>query len=363
MIILHLLLIFIGLSSYFGHGYQIKDVLPSLVKIEAKGKVLDCAGTILRPNIVLTSAYCVYGIRSENVVVTHIGNTVNTYRTALISVHPEYRENTLRNDVAFIKIEGTFAEPWAAVKLNDVFSENNCSHFQIVGWSGRIANKYNDTDSKAGSIPKEMEKPMIAAVKIIPKSECVDLIGNFGGTFQGSEKLCGVTNDDGECFTGPGGPLLCSPAFKSSVQESDVVKNSKSLKPIDVSKNGTLADPIDLLANFKQTHKSQAKRETETKGDSNNEQILQVGVVSWGKSCSKIPSVYVRTDLYGDWVRNRLKFIDSENNLRNFSNLRKYLILDPLHSAGSPLQSFSTFKTVFGQILLLLQFSFYFCRI
>ena len=209
-----ILLVLISFKQELSMCFQEKDVLQFLVKIEAKGKFLDCAGTIVSSNAVLTSGHCMEGLKPNDVTITHVTDTVNTYDAKSITMYPKYDSLQLINDVAVIITKKPFEKPWKSVTLKDTLTESDCTSFKILGWSTED-DKNLKKENKSSDPSTFIHTPMIANVKIINRIECALLIKTLGGTLQGKEILCGVTKEEGEeehdnCFTGPGGPLICS---------------------------------------------------------------------------------------------------------------------------------------------------------
>ncbi|KAK6623853.1 hypothetical protein RUM44_010709 [Polyplax serrata] len=313
-------------------GYDVKDVLPFLVKIKAKSsqKNLDCSGTILAPRVVLTSAHCVDGFRPPDVTVIHTTETqVNEYETALVILHPLYKRSSLGNDIALLQIVESFIKPWVAVKLKNL-NQSECTYFQIAGWSestGRNTTKWG--------VKSSGDRPVIAPVKLISNDDCNTVMKGFGGTLNGNEKYCGVTNDDGECFSGPGGPLLCSETPRVTISMKMLPTTTEYVKLKELTGNETLGEPIDLLETMEET-KMVHKREAEDSAP-----VVQVGVISWGKSCSQVPIVYVKTEQYHAWISQHLMHVARKNG----TVYKKFTFLTPLDSSSSSFRRNMSFAT------------------
>lgn len=327
-------------------GDHVDDVLPFMVKIESKGG-LNCAGTILTARLILTSAHCVDNINPQKLTVVHYSVNINRYKVAQIMIYPYYNNATMKNDIALLKTEEDFSYPWSTVTISTIPKSKvfpKCNLFQIIGWSERNVAKVNEKKAKS-----ESQKPILTTIKIFSQENCTNLARKFGGVYEGEDKLCGVVDEDAvedetKCFTGPGGPLICS-----LVQPKSVIKKVKVVEvtpPVVYTDNSNLTDHIDLLDGLEKEESSEKtilKRSPESH--------IQVGVVSVGQSCSKFPSFYARTDLYQAWIMRHVREAEDENNFHRFRN---FTFLTPLINASERSYLQLRFIVIFSVLNILL---------
>ncbi len=217
-------------------------------------RALNCGGTLIRPNVVLTAAHCVADLDKLSdmdvaVGVYDLSEVKPKQRIPLsrIIIHPGYNPETIDNDIALLRLARSSAAP--TVTLVDPVTMNSLDGYMlltVVGWGADA-----DPDGPVG--PRFPYTLWEAEVDYIVPDICSDLLeGELSGNMlcAGVVTNGAVTGGRDSCVGDSGGPLLYE--YNSS--------------------------------------------------------LYQVGIVSWGLGCAlpDKPGVYTRVANYGDWINRAL---------------------------------------------------------
>lgn len=317
-----------------------------LVKIEETNSTsVKCAGTILTNNTVLTSAHCLQNKTESSITVRRIYSSQTCkHPIDRIAIHPLFNNSTLENDIAVVKIKGTFKIRVAKIRLSNssiIDPLNYYTDCSVISW---FARDHQILKSKLTKVN----------VKLIPKDECVKRFADSRGNVRGREKICGYYNHNiGDCFFGTGGPVLCySRSFRDSkaakwLSNDELENGAREVeKSKYVGKNDTLGNPLDLMFSISSNGSrvagksrfvwtngtvgndtSRRKSEFVVKNDTLDKpldfmfsipenrrkrrvdrlQYIQVGIVSWEHGCSSLPSILTRVDVYHNWIKKTVK--------------------------------------------------------
>ncbi|XP_037918151.1 phenoloxidase-activating factor 2-like [Hermetia illucens] len=231
----------------------------AIMKNENDTNIYHCGGSLIHPQVVLTSAHSVSGRQPGSLTVRagewdpltdkeifpHQDRHVTEIR-----IHEEFTKSTLYNNIALLLLESPveLAENVQTICLppaNTTFDHSRCI---ATGW-GREQKAYQD-------IMKMIELP------VVPFDDCQTSLQRtrLGKRFQlHSSFLCaGGEPDKDACRVTGGSPLVCPTSGKEN-------------------------------------------------------QYSQVGILAWGLGCSdEIPTVFVNVGLFREWLDRQLASIDSE---------------------------------------------------
>ena len=159
-----------------------------------------CGASVIGDTWILTAAHCVFGESASGIDVV-IGrhdlttNQGDRIRAKAITMHPQYNNNTLRNDVAIIELVS--ATSASAVALpSDGSLETAGTSATVMGWG--------DTEST----PRYPAKPREVNVPVLSDAQCTSA---YGSEMINSVMLCaGDLPNGGEdsCQGDSGGPLV-----------------------------------------------------------------------------------------------------------------------------------------------------------
>lgn len=269
-----------------------------VVRIKVPGGHSNCAGTILTDHIILTSAHC---IGRQGLPTFATQGDARPYDAEAVVIHPEYNNMTLQNDVAIFKTKRRLEPPWGVVVLASTPSGDILAdyvHCSSVGWTGNghplMPLERHSEYNLENKVPHLVQQE----ITLMSHKDCQKLVADFGGSLTGKEKLCSADwGSSEECPLGPGGPVLCSPKWGRNLlrpmrkEEPYKISRHEYERTKYVGREDVLGAPLDLFSHL--------KIRTKRKADG---QEVQIAVVSLGKSCSKLPSVYTRIDLYLSWI-------------------------------------------------------------
>ncbi|KAK4884908.1 hypothetical protein RN001_001179 [Aquatica leii] len=188
-----------------------RSLFPFQVSLRYNSKHF-CGGVILNIDSVLTAAHCAYFLNEERINIAHllvvVGDLQLSHATAhtrmysvkSMRIHQNYSLNTLRNDIALIKIHGLF-------EWNDYVSPINLATKKpitrttcvISGWGTQHQDRAEITDML-----------YYANISIIDDSYCKNYIKTYvpyhEGMFCAGQIIGGVDSCKGDS----GGPLICN---------------------------------------------------------------------------------------------------------------------------------------------------------
>lgn len=306
-----------------------------IVKIETDKKNSSCVGTVITEKVLLTAAHCVHDAEPSALSVLQFTPEVYKHQVDAVTLHPDFDLPTLYGDIALIKLKSHLRQPWKPIVINDaplLKSLNVYEDCSMVGWMISSNMSPITGEKQNWTVPLDKSdlfwfedravKLIRVPVSLITGAECSKRIKHFGGYFHGGEKLCGlkVSNKLNHwCSVGSGGPLLCSERSQTWGSRAhrknppDIMLEYARINFAGV--NDTLEDPLDLLPSFKPDAEERMKRSYDDIDDE-----YQLAIVSWGKICSNVPSVFIRTDSYYDWIKNSVADFDSASSIRAYSS-------------------------------------------
>uniref|UniRef100_A0A240PK25 Peptidase S1 domain-containing protein n=1 Tax=Anopheles christyi TaxID=43041 RepID=A0A240PK25_9DIPT len=166
-----------------------------------------CGASVVDRSLAITAAHCVTPKPSPDIITLKGGSTNRTDDAGEIFVvieiirHPTFNSNTYHNDVALIRIEGTFdgldniapialhTQPIYASNLNPIY----CS---VSGWG--LTNMNRD------SLPEMLR---IVQIPLVPYTECRRRWSPFPIT---TSMTCAGEWQKDACNGDSGGPLVCN---------------------------------------------------------------------------------------------------------------------------------------------------------
>nr|AID60349.1 trypsin-15 [Nilaparvata lugens] len=159
-----------------------------------------CGGSILKSNIVLTAAHCVYGNEDRPSLFSVRYGTINRESGTTVTVgriirHPNYNPTTLDYDMAVLKLSQPIqpSANVAAVTLSSTLPTASDS-LLLSGW-GR---------NQAGQTPVFLQKA--DTLKVVSQTVCQANWG--GGVSITARMICAVSREQSACNGDSGGPLL-----------------------------------------------------------------------------------------------------------------------------------------------------------
>eukprot|EP00804_Cyclotella_cryptica_P024832 CCRYP_001781-RA/>CCRYP_001781-RA protein AED:0.18 eAED:0.09 QI:0/0/0/0.75/1/1/4/0/378 len=270
-------------QSIIGGEEIIPGSRPYLVAVQGDS---FCAGSLISPHAVMTTAYCVTDTKNwypakyvefhrhsflsdDGVKRIYINNTNQC--DGDVVYHPEYNDTTIENDVAIIFLHTAITDI-TPVQLNE---DPNVpvagAPLDVAGW-GRT-----DLDNQAQS-----PVPHAASVDYLTNEECTKKPYRWREEQIYISMMCAFADGKDACNGDGGGPLVMG------------------------------------------------KPESTGGGPSGNPPV-QVGIVSWGKGCAnnKFPGVYTRVSEVSDWVKSTVcsrtgELCKSSKSGKNSKNMKVY---------------------------------------
>lgn len=213
-------------SSRIINGVNVElGEIPYIVSIRRKYDNLHiCGGSIINSKYVLTTAYCFVPTFSDEVRViaatTNNLKPVETYNVEKVIKHPEYnKKDSMRNDIALIKIEGEFvtSEFLKYIQLAEPDQKIPAGSRAIVsGWGSIDETGVSESKLKKNQIyivEQETCEKMYTKIKenIYDTHICASdpvkgtspCFGDFGGPLAVDGKLVGIASWSHGC----GNPL------------------------------------------------------------------------------------------------------------------------------------------------------------
>ncbi|XP_070506549.1 inactive serine protease scarface-like isoform X2 [Chironomus tepperi] len=188
----------------------------AMVILESK-KALLCGGAIIHKNIVVTSANCVNGQRHNDVLIKagewRLGSDeepkgFQIVRVQRIIFHPQYKPNTLQNDIALLYLENdikwddTHIQPICLDESDaEVKSTDECV---TTGWGKEVLKVH-----LGNALMQHVQ------VSVLPQADCQAQLQSTKLGYSNSV-LCGVTQYDA-CQVDNGSALACTDGSGSYV--------------------------------------------------------------------------------------------------------------------------------------------------
>ncbi|XP_060850486.1 phenoloxidase-activating factor 2-like [Rhopalosiphum padi] len=252
-----------------------------LAKDGEKKLVLNCGGSLIEKDVILTAAHCViksdistvvvrageWDLKTEKEILSH-----QDRRVSKIVTHPDYYAGGLYNDVALIFINDAFSlqdniQLICLPTPNDIFINDMC---YSSGWGKTVSyNNYTIVKKTESGKIKETGQYQVSILKkvelpIVPRSQCMDALRatRLGSKFVLHDSfICAGGKEGKDTCKGDGGsPLMCP--YKD--------------------------DP---------------------------DHLVQVGIVAWGINCglADIPAAYVNVAGFTYWIKNEIEKRGTEN--------------------------------------------------
>ncbi|CAH1721892.1 unnamed protein product [Aphis gossypii] len=281
-----------GTWNKYGAGFRIGNTpdgesqfgeFPSMVAIfkeelskdGEKNLVLNCGGSLIEKDVILTAAHCVikkdistlvvrageWDLKTEKELLSH-----QDRRVSKIVTHPDYYAGGLYNDVALIFTENPFSlqdniQLMCLPSSNDIFINDMC---YSSGWGKTVSyNNYTIVKKTESGKIKESGLYQVSILKkvelpIVPRSKCMDILRTtrLGPKFVLHDSFICAGGIEGKdtCKGDGGSPLMCP--YKD--------------------------DP---------------------------DHLVQVGIVAWGINCglADIPAAYVNVAGFVYWIKNEIE--------------------------------------------------------
>lgn len=171
--------------------------------------VYQCGGTLIHPEVVLTSAECLDPKKTYRIRAGEWDTTTNQElfphqdrELKSIVIHPNYKGNKLENNVALLFLESpvTFAENINVVCLPPKDQNSDNSKCVSTGWG-------KDAPGKKGKYQVIMKK---IDLPVVPLDSCNKKVQSLNVTKLDGSVICAGGND-GQfiCKGDEGGPLVC----------------------------------------------------------------------------------------------------------------------------------------------------------
>ncbi|KAF0761641.1 serine proteinase stubble-like isoform X2 [Aphis craccivora] len=281
-----------GTWNKYGAGFRIGNTpdgesqfgeFPSMVAIfkeelskdGEKKLVMNCGGSLIEKDVILTAAHCVikkdistlvvrageWDLKTEKELLSH-----QDRRVSKVVTHPDYYAGGLYNDVALIFTENPFSlqdniQLICLPSSNDMFIHDTC---YSSGWGKTVSyNNYTIVKKTESGKIKEFGQYQVSILKkvelpIVPRSKCMDLLRTtrLGPKFVLHDSFICAGGIEGKdtCKGDGGSPLMCP--YKD--------------------------DP---------------------------DHLVQVGIVAWGINCglADIPAAYVNVAGFVYWIKNEIE--------------------------------------------------------
>ncbi|XP_025193800.1 spermosin-like [Melanaphis sacchari] len=281
-----------GTWNKYGAGFRIGNAVdgesqfgefPSMIAIfkeelskdGEKNLVLNCGGSLIEKDVILTAAHCVikkdistlvvrageWDLKTEKELLSH-----QDRRVSKIVTHPDYYAGGLYNDVALIFVENPFSlqdniQLICLPSTNDIFINDMC---YSSGWGKTVSyNNYTIVKKTESGKTKEFGQYQVSILKkvelpIVPRSKCMDILRTtrLGPKFVLHDSFICAGGQEGKdtCKGDGGSPLMCP--YKD--------------------------DP---------------------------DHLVQVGIVAWGINCglADIPAAYVNVAGFMYWIKNEIE--------------------------------------------------------
>lgn len=177
-----------------------------------------CAGTLVRPDWIITAGHCVVNHINEPRLFTAIAGIsqfnqlgIQRIRVKKMFVHPEFNENNYDNDIAMVSLEHNFVitelvKP-IAIPNQVIHEELNmvCPEGISIGWGWHVDTKLKHLEN--GSIPHVPVMQCVVNIPILTDKQCQN--ARAGLHLRPNTFCTMVPTWDNLCQGDSGGPLFC----------------------------------------------------------------------------------------------------------------------------------------------------------